>query len=398
MALRIGPKEFSKIGESTRWSYFDGSVVPELRKDYRLIVNTVANQQGIATEAINRWLHVNGRIGDDSAYGIALDADLGPTEKHLLVVKTVPVTSDNLTVAAKMLLLEIATGVLLAELAPFTGCFIVPLGHFMCGAPLSGNETTLCQRSIPLTPYLVMPRVISQPALSGGAGKTWSIYEFFSKQLDLKQVSHQDIMWSVLLQLMMSLHIAQTFFHFVHYDLHGGNVLIQSADILTAAKRETSRRFAIDAEHDLVINIYPYVPVIIDYGLSQCEFRTDKDDKTHVLSEDKKPFNRSFDAYRVLVYIIWKYNAANKTFGPFESLRRLIEESHLGTRTGPHPQRYQWALSKRQHLICPSGEIFTPLTVVAHIIEENSLLQRKVVLYERKQNRPKDPSRAVDHF
>jgi len=72
----------------------------------------------------------------------------------------------------------------------------------------------------------------------------------------------EEILYSTIKQVLLSLVIAQKKIHFTHYDLHSCNVIMKKCS------KDLVIMYRIDSENVFLVPTYGYYPVIIDYGFS----------------------------------------------------------------------------------------------------------------------------------
>jgi Haspin like kinase domain len=126
-----------------------------------------------------------------------------------------------------------------------------------------------------------------------------------------KYVSIKDIrLWSLIMQVLCALQVAQNMVKFTHYDLHFGNVLIKkndNNDVLTYIYKDRNKR-----KHVVQVPTFGELAIIIDYGRS----RTNKSSK-FLYKNDKY-----FKPYKFLMKR--KYNNCDiRTFDPSVDARRF---------------------------------------------------------------------------
>ena len=80
-----------------------------------------------------------------------------------------------------------------------------------------------------------------------------------------------EIIFSILKQLLMAIIFAQKDCEFSHYDLHSSNVLIKKCPF------DTVHVYKLDEENTFAIPTYGYYPVIIDFGFSHVKELDDQD-------------------------------------------------------------------------------------------------------------------------
>jgi len=78
----------------------------------------------------------------------------------------------------------------------------------------------------------------------------------------IKSDISEDILYSTIKQVILSLIIAQNKLHFTHYDLHSCNVIMKKCS------KDLVIMYRIDEDNAYVVPTYGYYPVIIDYGFS----------------------------------------------------------------------------------------------------------------------------------
>ena len=90
--------------------------------------------------------------------------------------------------------------------------------------------------------------------------KSCKFYNYIrSKDLD------EDILYSIVKQVLLAICIAQKEKKFTHYDLHSFNVMIKKCD------KNLSFLYVIDEENQFLVPSLGYYPIIIDYGFSYIE-------------------------------------------------------------------------------------------------------------------------------
>ena len=82
---------------------------------------------------------------------------------------------------------------------------------------------------------------------------------------------NDEIIFSIIKQVLLAILIAQKKKRFVHYDLHSNNIIIRKID------PNIVFLFVIDENTQFIVPSYGYCPIIIDYGYSYCK---DLEDKT----------------------------------------------------------------------------------------------------------------------
>lgn len=78
----------------------------------------------------------------------------------------------------------------------------------------------------------------------------------------IKSDISEEILYSTIKQVLLSLIIAQKKLHFTHYDLHSCNVVMKQCS------KDLVMMYKIDADNIYMVPTYGYYPVIIDYGFS----------------------------------------------------------------------------------------------------------------------------------
>jgi hypothetical protein len=76
---------------------------------------------------------------------------------------------------------------------------------------------------------------------------------------------HEDVLYSIIKQVLMALIIAQNKKRFTHYDLHSNNVMIKKCN------KDLVFLYVLDDENQFCVPTHGYYPVIIDFGFSYIE-------------------------------------------------------------------------------------------------------------------------------
>lgn len=86
-------------------------------------------------------------------------------------------------------------------------------------------------------------------------------YKFYNYIRALERV-HEDVLYSVIKQVLMAISIAQRKKQFTHYDLHSFNVMMRKCS------SDAVFLYALDKDNQFAIPTYGHYPVIIDFGFS----------------------------------------------------------------------------------------------------------------------------------
>ena len=285
-----------------------------------------------------------------------------------MVVKTTPLrpngtishTADNLKV-------EIAITIVLNALATRIPNFVVALGHFECGGTAEG-EKAVCTREMPLTSYLLLPRIETTP------DSTWSIEKFF-QETDLSVPQNQVTAWHLLLQIMGSLSMAPYYYHYNHLDLHGQNILIQGLHTIPKSKERTYKlRYTLSSGAELELTQVPMIAVLIDFGLSRLV--VDNNGNHELVTINSRPaFNPSADVFRIIKYLwvtVRKQNASSPRF--LDPLIEMVAQfTGIDQLVGPGAVHALWRPAVYQKIT------LTPNTVIRWIMQEHPQLPATVV-------------------
>lgn len=165
------------------------------------------------------------------------------------------------------LLHEVAVGYALNTIRQKTGSwFVYTYGSFFCEAEpaneLVVNKTVELDKMTMVSMQQLL--VYLDPNTKDYKG-CLPLYEVLSTWYPAATASeYAKHMHDVLMQLACALHIAQTELKFMHYDLHGQNVLIRKLP------RPTDMTLRFSEEYSVVLKDVELMPTIIDYGLSCC--------------------------------------------------------------------------------------------------------------------------------
>jgi hypothetical protein len=73
---------------------------------------------------------------------------------------------------------------------------------------------------------------------------------------------HEDVLYSIIKQVLLAINIAQKTKEFTHYDLHSDNIMIKKCN------ENDSILYVIDEDNKFLVHTHGYYPVIIDFGFS----------------------------------------------------------------------------------------------------------------------------------
>jgi len=93
-------------------------------------------------------------------------------------------------------------------------------------------------------------------------------YKFFN-YIKNEKVS-EDILYSIIKQVLMAINIAQKHKKFSHYDLHSNNIMIKKCN------KDVVFVYKIDEENQFCVPTYGHYPIIIDFGFSYIENMEDQ--------------------------------------------------------------------------------------------------------------------------
>lgn len=234
-----------------------------------------ANDQIIGSRRVREMMSDLRQIGDESVEGYALLGGLG-SESGLFVIK-VPRGENSLIHEAAVGFL--ALNPVLREVPNFMGTY----GIFFCSAPIIQNKKVIdwCEPSHYPVSYVVFENILHAKSFSDM----------------IRTLTPADFL-TCYLQVISGLNIAHAKSDFTHYDLHGGNVLIQKYVSPLSIPYYGSRK------EKRWINSN-YLAKIIDYGFAHYRYRGEnfgiKGFERHGMLPDQSfPM---FDAYKLLCFL-----------------------------------------------------------------------------------------------
>lgn len=240
---------------------------------------------------LKKWIHNLKRIGAESAFGVALQGDLGPAE-GMFILKA----PKNEKVGSQELIHEMVVGMYGTNtLRGIVPNFSYIYGGFSCASPIvDGNKKVVswCAGKNSVT-YAIYENI--QPAIS------WREY--------IQKSTGQQFL-SAYLQVLYALAEAVKKVQFTHYDLHWENVLMRE---YTSSSNFQIKYNTENGEEFLVTD---RVATIIDYGNSHIEYKGSHFGKYGYLDisiypDRPHPFH---DAYKLLMFtMLGAWEAQNQS-------------------------------------------------------------------------------------
>lgn len=241
-----------------------------------LIDALVADQGPYPAARLHRWISNIKRIGESSSEGMAFQMNSGSVPLYVLKVTSDP-QDDNLAHEAL-----IGMGAL-NRLRDKVPNFMHTYGAFYCSPPVmdaNGNVTSWCPTKTNAITYLVLENIREARSLK-------AMLPILSKSEFIQ----------IYLQILNALNVAYKEYDFTHYDLHSGNVLIQTLS------------------YDIAIPLYNplggvsyiktrYLARIIDYGMSHIYLQGQHFGRygTEFAGVDANSSFPMFDAYKLLLF------------------------------------------------------------------------------------------------
>jgi hypothetical protein len=237
---------------------------------------------------IRKYFNPIKQFGEESANGTAYKVGWAKGKQPICVMKIAKGGARR----DGDLFHELAVGLALNSLRKSIPNFMYVFGGFYCNPP--AKTTLKCNTTNNTTTFALFELVDGSP---------------MKGKLDLDDFA------SVIFQVGNALQIANDKFKYMHYDLHGGNVLIRKLD-----KKE---KIIIRIGKEQVVFNTQFVPQIIDYGFNSMmingEFVTSKYNEyttkpEHILNlqgDPKRYFLPLFDMWRYVSYVIYDYRKTN---------------------------------------------------------------------------------------
>ena len=302
-------KKFHNIVDDADMQLFLQCFVQDIfrrAQDQIYIDGSGTNAFHVLSQDVKRYLQLL-RIKTRSSYGTAYltyakDAPTIP----FAITKVVKVTKTKLTPTTKYseILHEIAIGYVLNTLRQSVPTFMYMYGGFYCNSLPTTNSKSrsdmVCDERDPARMSVLSMQECIQNALP--------FDEIVNKHIHEKDLSRVSI--EVLLQVAHALYLAQSNFQYMHFDLHGGNVLITKLDVPTTIH-------LVSDKYDRTLHNVQYIPHIIDYGQNSCTYRgqffTSLHGKGHITDKmwmyelgscKDEYYFPGFDIYRYLTFVL----------------------------------------------------------------------------------------------
>ena len=210
---KLGNINYTKLKKLSNQYFYD----PEVMQLISCLVSSlfIDRKNGLSSiEMVKSWISIKSIIGEPSAVGIAMIADLSGS-KDLFVVKVPKSTFANDDLIHEWFVGTYGTN----KLRKYIPNFAYVYGGFTCSSPVldQRNVITYCNSHNKLEVNYV-------------------IYENISPSISLMDYSLKNSLnftdWlSYYLQILFALKIAQDLIDFTHYDLHLGNVLLRDISL-----------------------------------------------------------------------------------------------------------------------------------------------------------------------
>lgn len=259
---------------------------------YIVSILSTINQQNDWINALKTHFRLK-LIQNDSMFGTTLKgmirSDSEIQTNYQIVIKTASENNENYTIRYEFdILHEVIIGFALNTLQKETQCFASMIGYLF-------KRQSNTYHALNVQTYIKGTSLCSLL-------KTYHPF------------NHAQTILHIVLQLAHALHIAQTKLQFMHWDLHGDNVicmpLLQPQTITLTFSPTVS----------IVLHDVLYIPVCIDYGVSTCIFNntlvinkyaaaTPTEEDTNVLwlsTKENSHMLPLFDFYRYITYCIVK--------------------------------------------------------------------------------------------
>lgn len=115
---------------------------------------------------------------------------------------------------------------------------------------------------------------------------------------------------SYILQILLSLEIAQREIGFVHYDLHTENILLKKLDkVETITYKINGKKYFVETDA---------IATIIDYGMSRIEYKNVcygiPSSSLKFLGIDITKFRRGYDMYKIFFFVLYELFMSNKLY------------------------------------------------------------------------------------
>lgn len=205
--------------------------------------NIMKNKLPFTDSRIDEYLKNVKQMPVKSGFGIVFYADVISKDNKIVIKRSQEIADIDSTVREYVIGMKIIN-----PLRSLTPCFVITLGGFACsGEETVSKDVKLCSPSGngPEIFYIITENI---------KGKT--LFEHIAKN-DMTPLRFTGI----LVNILVSLEIAQRKHCFTHYDLHTGNVMIKQLSY------EVSYKLINDTE-EYVVRSQKEIPIIIDYGKS----------------------------------------------------------------------------------------------------------------------------------
>lgn len=287
------------LASKAKYKYFNGEII-ELMGRYTKIAIHLSEDPDNNYSSLLKDIFTNlNKISSDSEYGEAIVSGY-KSIKDMFILKIPRKASENL-------LHEFFVGNQLNTLRSVVSNFAYIYGGFNCNYPkfIEHNTFNFCSNDQNMVKYIIYENIYD----------SISMFKFAQK-------CNIDEFLNIFLQIILCLDYANKRLGFVHYDLHGENILI--------------RQF-----RDYVTLVYPYknkylyiktknIPFIIDYGFSRVEVNG------KIFSYDGgmtrgnirySDYNPLFDPFKLLFSVLGRTNFKNYDEGLYILSKFFINSS-----------------------------------------------------------------------
>lgn len=215
---------------------------PLALKFVQCLLTTIWGNVSANARSIRDWIQLRKRIGGDSAYGYALLGDI-KRAKEVVVLKVPKVQGQEADLIHELSIGMLATNALRDSCPNFAYVF----GGFACSPSVIDEERdvlTWC---------------------TGPSGTQYITYENITPSITMQkyiEVCSADEFFTIFMQIVLALRLAQRRVDFCHYDMKTDNVLVRDLP---------DHKSAVQIELDGYYIRASKVATIIDYGLSHAK-------------------------------------------------------------------------------------------------------------------------------
>jgi hypothetical protein len=203
----------------------------------------------LVIQTLKNWLYPIQKL-EKGKYGQTYTANYRLLDVPLVIIKS-PLRDDD----EQWILHELAIGYALNTIRQEVGSwFMYCYGGFFCEP--ESTDSLSCSSTI--------QSGVKSFVLFQAVSNSTSLYkDILKRRTRLSQDQMYDVLHYTFLQLASALWTAQHSLKFVHFDLHGGNVLVRGLP------EGVSIPIRVGAYEAIIDNV-EYLPTIIDYGMSVC--------------------------------------------------------------------------------------------------------------------------------